>query len=233
MTLKTDLEQYCHDIFTSQWTERNGTVVPSDASVTMLNDGVFIDATVLYADLADSTVMVDDYPARFAAEVYKAFLYSAVRVIKSHNGEITAYDGDRVMAVFIGERKNTRAVKAALQINWIVKNVVQAQLKAFYTNSNFVLNHVVGIDTSKLLVAKTGARGANDLVWVGRAANHAAKLAALPHQRPTYISSGVYTAIADEVKFGGNPRQDMWTALTWNTFDDRTIYGSTFWWAVT
>ena len=36
----------------------------------------------------------------------------------------------------------------------------------------------VGIDTSELFVARTGIRRANDLVWVGRAANHAAKLSA-------------------------------------------------------
>ena len=33
----------------------------------------------------------------------------------------------------------------------------------------------LGIDTSKLFVARTGIRKSNDLVWVGRAANYAAK----------------------------------------------------------
>jgi hypothetical protein len=35
----------------------------------------------------------------------------------------TAFDGDRVMAVFIGDSKNTSAVKAALQINYVTKHL--------------------------------------------------------------------------------------------------------------
>lgn len=231
MTLKTDIEAFVKKTFADQWTTRKGNVVPSDTSVTLGNDAVEIEATVLYADLADSTVMVDTSTPMFAAEVYKAFLHCAVKIIRSNGGEVTAYDGDRVMAVFIGDLKNTRAVKAALQINWAVKNIVQVELKAWYTSSDFVLGHVVGIDTSSIMVAKTGIRGANDLVWVGRAANHAAKMASLPHARPTYISSDVYQSIADEVKLTHGV--DMWTRLRWNTFDDRIIYGSTYWWAFT
>lgn len=36
-------------------------MVPTDTSVTLGNDAVLIDAAVLYADLADSTEMVDGY----------------------------------------------------------------------------------------------------------------------------------------------------------------------------
>jgi len=232
MPLKTDLEQYCHGIFHQAWSERNGTVVPTDTSVTAGTDAVLIDAAVLYADLADSTVMVDKHSARFCAEVYKTFLYCSARIIRSLAGEITAYDGDRVMAVFIGEGKETRAVKAALQINWTMINVVQPQLKLVYKTTDFVLKHVVGIDTSSLFVAKTGIRGNNDLVWVGRAANYAAKLAALPESRATYITAEVYNNMDRSATFGGNPAENMWKPYKWNTFDDRTIYGSTWHWRV-
>jgi hypothetical protein len=72
------------------------------------------------------------------------------------------------------------------------------------------INHVTGIDTSDLFVAKTGVRGANDLVWVGRAANYAAKLTALPPAYPTYITKEVYDALANDGgyqmvgNYGGN-----------------------------
>ena len=157
-------------IFRSVWTERDGQVVPDDTSVKLGNDAVKLDATVLYADMADSTKLVDAYKPAFAAEIYKTFLLTAARIIKFEGGEITAYDGDRVMAVFIGNSKNTSAARAALKINWAAKNIVQPALKAQYQHETYQLKHVVGIDTSKLFAAKTGVRGANDLVWVGRAA---------------------------------------------------------------
>jgi class 3 adenylate cyclase len=71
--------------------------------------------------------------------------------------------------------KNTRAARVSLKINHCVRNIINPAAKAQYSEADFVLQQTVGIDTSKLLVARTGVRGANDLVWVGRAANYAAK----------------------------------------------------------
>lgn len=228
MTLKTELETRCAEIFRSPWTTRAGRVVPAESDVGLGNDGVELDATVLYADIADSTQMVDSLPPASAAEIYKAFLHNAAKIITSNGGTITAYDGDRVMAVFIGDYKNTSAVKAALKINYATKKIVQPAMKAIYTNRDHVINHVVGIDTSKLLVARTGIRGSNDLVWVGRAANHAAKMAALDHSYPTYITAEVYDRLADEAKISNGA--NMWEACTWNA-QGRKIYRSTYWWS--
>jgi class 3 adenylate cyclase len=183
--LKADLEKEVTAVFKAKWDEREGNVVPDDYSLTLANDAVKLDATVLYADLADSTKMVAGHAAFFAAEMYKTFLHCAAKIIRSEDGVVTAYDGDRVMAVYIGELKNTRAVRSALKINAAVLNIINPSQQAIYTKSAFTLKHVVGVDTSQLFVAKTGVRGANDLVWVGRAANYAAKLSSLPRTRRT------------------------------------------------
>lgn len=231
MALRDDLEAQVKSFFTTQWTRRDGQVVPGDASITLNNDGVDLEAAVLYADLRASTAMVDSYKDWFAAEVYKAYLYCAARIITSMSGTVTAYDGDRIMAVFIGDLKCTNAAKAALKINWMASNTVQAALKQHYPNTNFVLRHTVGVDKSKLLVAKTGARGANDLVWVGRAANHAAKLTNLNSYK-AYVTGEVYDAMNADAKVGGNPAQNMWTERSWTNMNNRRIYGSSWEWSV-
>ena len=117
MTLKTDIETQIRNILYTLWDERKGTVVPHDKSVGLGNEAIIIDGTVLYADLTGSTQLVDSQSQWFAAEIYKMYLASAARVIRNEGGEITAYDGDRIMAVFIGDSKNSSAVKAALKIN--------------------------------------------------------------------------------------------------------------------
>ena len=66
---------------------------------------------------------MDGHKAHFAAEVYKAFLRCAARIIRAEGGAITAYDGDRVMAVFVGEGKNTAAVRCALKVHWAGGNL--------------------------------------------------------------------------------------------------------------
>ena len=155
---------------------------------------------MLYADLADSTKLVDSQAAFLAAEIYKTFLHCAAKIIRSEDGVITAYDGDRIMAVYIGDMKNTRAVRSAMRINYAGLYIINPAQQSFYTSTSYTLKHVVGIDTSELFVAKTGVRGANDLVWVGRAANYAAKLATLPDSYPSYITKEVYDAMIKDVR---------------------------------
>lgn len=230
MTLKDELETWCADVFGSRWEARSGINVPdADSRLGLMNEAIELEGTVLYADMADSTKMVDAKTAPRAAEIYKTFLHCAARVIRSMGGTITAYDGDRIMAVFVGDSKNTDAAKAALQLRWAVANIVMPQMQRVYQNDTYVLNHVTGIDTSALFVAKTGVRGANDLVWVGRAANHAAKLSTLPASY-SYITDTVFQRLANSSKYSSDGIL-MWEAVRWNTFNDALIYRSNWWWA--
>lgn len=227
MGLKDDLACTVRKIFADQWTTRDGQVVPESDSIGLGNDGVKLDGTVLYADLSASTGLVDAKASLFAAEVYKSYLHCAAKIIRSEGGSITAYDGDRVMAVFIGGSKNTSAARAALKINWVVRDLINPLLAAQYPSANYQVKQTVGVDTSKLLVARTGIRGSNDLVWVGSAANHAAKMCSLTPDFPTRISAGVYSMLHESLKRTDN--RPMWQEATWN---GSTIYRSTWWWPV-
>jgi len=229
MALKDDLERRVKEIFDSSWTTRDGNVVPDDGSVTLGNDAVKLSATVLYADLSGSTSMVDTKDKAFSAEVYKSYLHVAAKIINAENGTITAYDGDRIMAVFIGGSKNSTAARCALKLNWAVKNIVNPAITSQYGEGYYAVKHVVGIDTSELFIAKTGVRGANDLVWVGRAANYAAKLSSF-NEFPTYITDSVYNALEDKSKYSKSV--DMWQARTWTAMNNMRVYGSTYWWSL-
>lgn len=228
MTSKEILDQI-KSVFATEWKIREGRQVPSDSNVQLGNDAVLIEATVLYADMAESTSLVDGFKNWFAAEIYKAYLLGACRVISNHGGQITAFDGDRVMAVFMGDSKNTSAVKSALQINYLVRQI-NTLIKVTYPNTSYVLKHTVGVDTSQLFVAKTGLRNSNDLVWVGRAANYAAKLSALGESDyPTHITEDVFNKLRQDAKVGGEPPQSMWEKVTWPE-KGITVYRSKWWW---
>jgi class 3 adenylate cyclase len=231
--LKNDLTQEVGSIFQDAWNVQTAQAVP-DPKDLCLNSNHAKDletATVLYADLDGSTWMVDNSEWELSAGVYKAFLRCAAAVIRSEGGTITAYDGDRVMAVFTGGTKNTDAVRCGLKINWAVKNIIQPALDAKYPRSNFKVAHTVGIDTSRLRAARIGVHGDNDLVWIGRAANYAAKLNDFPGP-PTRITKTVYDKMKDSSKFGGTENKNMWTPYTWNAMNKLPIYCSTWWWRV-
>jgi class 3 adenylate cyclase len=232
VTLKDELETYVANVFAETWTRRQGQKVPDTDDVALRNEAVELDATVLYADLAGSTKLVETKRDWVAADVYKSYLYCAAKVIRSNGGAITAYDGDRVMAVFIGGMKNSNAAKSGLQINWAVKNIVMPRYRLKFPETTFELKQRVGIDTSKLFIARTGIRGNNDLVWVGNAANHAAKMAALDPVYPTYISDQVYRMLKDWAKYGGKEsKSNMWTSLGSSDLG-YPLYGSAWTWSV-
>jgi class 3 adenylate cyclase len=137
------------------------------------------------------------------------------------------------MAVYVGDSKNSSAALTALKINYAMQEIVVPAMRSVYTQTTYVPKHVVGIDTSDLLIARTGVRGANDLVWVGRSANYAAKLAALPEQYATYVTTDVFDRLRDDVKRSNSGQgESMWTALTWNSCGGRQIYGSRWQWRV-
>jgi class 3 adenylate cyclase len=229
MSLNDDLQSEVAEFFKSGWDIRDGTVVPDTDDLALGNEGVRLEATVLYADMAGSTALVDNYKGEFAAEIYKAYLHCAAKAVRNEGGEITAYDGDRIMAVFLGESKNTSAARAALKINYARIKIINPAIKAQYRNTAYQVEHAVGIDTSSLLVARTGVRGSNDLVWVGRAANYAAKLTDLAASY-TYITKDVYDVLNKSAKISDGA--EMWERMTWTAMKGLTIYRSSWWWSV-
>ena len=89
MTSK-DILAEINNIFSTRWSTREGRKVPEAEDVSLGNDAVSLDGTVLYADMADSTGLVNNFKDWFAADVYKAYLVSACRIIRYNDGGITA-----------------------------------------------------------------------------------------------------------------------------------------------
>ena len=230
MALGDDLTSEVNKIFQEKWTTRVGRVVPEPDDLKLGNDAVKTDGTVLYADLDESTALVNSKTATFAAEIYKTYLVCAARIIRNEGGSITGYDGDRIMAVFIGEGRNSVAARAGLKINYAVLKIINPAIKSIYRNTTYEVKHQVGIDSSELFVARTGIRGANDLVWVGRAANYAAKLSARSGPA-TQITADVYNKLNEKTKIGSNG-QNMWQPGSAREIGNSRIYTSTWHWRV-
>jgi class 3 adenylate cyclase len=232
MPLRDELEKYVGDTFRSRWTARDGNVVPQPEDLTLDNTAVrFAQATVLYADLAGSTRMVEGYKWHFAGEIYKNYLYCASRLIRNEGGEITAYDGDRVMGVFIGDHQSSNAAKCALKINHAVREIINPAIRIQYASSNYAVTQCIGIDTSEVRASRTGVRGDNDLVWIGRAPNYAAKLAELSGIGPTWITEAVFGRLSNDAKYASDGRL-MWEKRSWSQMSNQVVYLSTWSWKI-
>lgn len=224
---------------TAAWSITNGTVVPTTDDIVMRNGGRLLDATYAYADLADSSKIAQTLKKEAAAKIIRAFVNSATRILRNFGGEIRSFDGDRVMAIFVGDDKNWNAVRAAFAINWAVVEVIRPAIKSNWSDGEDFCNisHRVGIDTGESLIVRGGARNNNDLISVGAAPNIAAKLSDLKNGHTTYITDRVYGELADNLLYyeSSGYRQNCWSKLyssiqiggTYNT-----VYGSTVYWGI-
>jgi class 3 adenylate cyclase len=233
MSLIDDLTSETNKIVRSAWTRRDGEKIPESEDVGLGNDCVDLEATFLYADLMDSTELALQ-SQNIAAEVVKVYLMGTTRIIRDVGGDIRSFDGDRVMGIFFGKRKNTEATQAALKINYFFTYILMPAFTNFYKSSTLSLAQAVGIDTSKVMTVRAGIRNNNDLVWIGRAPNVAAKLSAIRESGySSYLSETVFDRMLDESKYGGRPRQLMWEKRSWaagTSYGVGTVYRSGWWW---
>lgn len=232
MALKENLKGAVTSIYATAFVERDGQKIPASEDVALANGAVKLDAAFLYADLAGSGLIAKSCPWDTTAKILRAYLDCAVRIIRSHGGEIRSFDGDRVMGVFLGDRKCTNAVKAALQINWATANIVQKEATGRFAsvkNNAVKIRQACGVDVGLSRAVRAGIRNNNDLIWIGRPPSLAAKLSDFrEYPYCTFISAATYGAIDAEVKIAGDKNIWEWKRVPF-AGGEELIYRSSYW----
>jgi adenylate cyclase len=223
--LKNKVEAYAIEKYEIEQT----TIVPDTdhQKLTFGNKGLRGEFAFLFFDIRKSSELHSTYGYAKAAKIYQSFCDINVRVIEANDGFVRAFDGDRVMGVFVGSSKNNNAVQAAMQIQWGIRNILNPTLKTKIVCGG-------GVDSGEILVTKVGKgrdKNNNDLVWIGKADNYASHLSneALDS---VVISTNAYNALLDDKKtFNG---QSMWKAklLTLKTGAAINCYESGWSWKI-
>lgn len=233
MGIEEDTKSGIDGVLDEAWVITNGTVVPTTEDVTLKNGGRLITATYLYADLAGSSQLAQTVDKKIVGKVIRAYLNAATRLLNHYDGKIRSFDGDRVMAIFMGNSKNTSAVKAAFALNWAVQQIIRGKLDKKWPTSlkDYTMHHGVGIDTGEALIVRGGVRNHSDLVSIGSAPNIAAKLSDLRHAPDIYITDHVFNNIHSSVKRDLKDTYDVWKKQPDQTVGGATvtIYGASYW----
>lgn len=218
-----DIESQIKTILNEEWNVRESTEVPSTDSVAHKNGAVKIEAAFLYADLAGSTQLQKDYNSTFSARAVRMYLGGSSEIIRQHGGAIKSFDGDRVMGVFTGGSKRNDSVRAAFAINWLVKEVIAPLVRTRHEDAGckvWVPDHGIGIDCGEVFVARAGVRNKpnehnhNDLVFIGRAPNVAAKLSAIREANEIIVTHDVYSSLSVNQKKRLNSDTNPWRGPT-------------------
>jgi len=233
MALLERLTNRVRYVLNQPWSIRRGFGVPRTSGVTLVNGGVELVATMLYADLADSTLLATYADPKVAAKVIKVFLGPVCDIIREHAGDIRSFDGDRVMGVFIGPNRNDRAVRAALHINQAMHFVIRPAVEQLFPGlraAGFLLHHGVGIDEGQVMAVRAGVRDHNDLAWIGRAPNVAAKLSAIrDSQHSVLITNPVFQDLSWPMRMSPDGSLPIWTTRNWPSApapEVATVYGT-------
>lgn len=234
MALSDEITTAVRIVVDTPFITRNGQVVPETESVALQDGAVKVDATYVYADLADSSKAAQTLNQDVTAKIIRSYLNAATRTLSHYGGAIRSFDGDRVMAIFIGNPKNNNAVRAALALNWSVEQVIKPKLTQKWPTlwTYWTLKHGVGIATGNALIVRGGVRDNNDLVSIGEAPNVAAKLSELRDTPATYITQTVYDQLNDPQKLSGDRTRNMWTNQGTQSIGGKTfaVLGSAWYW---
>lgn len=154
-----DFETKLTSILYSSWNIQDARVVPKTEDVVQRDGAKRLEATYLYADMADSTLLVKRFPAEIAARVVRAYLRIAVDCIRAKGGHIRSFDGDRVMGIFIGGSRRNDAVGAGLNITWVVEKVLNPNLDILLWDSvdpKWKVSHRSGVDDGERDCCRNG-----------------------------------------------------------------------------
>lgn len=219
-------------LFGTNFQQRDGRIVPSSSDVTLKDGAVKVDAVFLYSDLAGSALLSQTCPWTTTAKVIRSFLDCATRLIIKHGGYVRSFDGDRVMGVFMGDRKSSNASICGREIHWAVRKVIQPAAESKFKSikeNGIEIRNCSGLDLGEVRAVRSGIRDNNDLIWVGKAASFSAKLSDVRETGyHTFISKRVYHALADDAKFSDG--KNMWTSSSIE-FAGKTeiVYKSNHW----
>lgn len=227
------LKERVDTLFGTKFQSRDGQVVPSSTDVTIKDGAVKLDAAFLYSDLAGSALLSKACPWTTTAKIIRAFLDCSTRLILKNGGIVRSFDGDRVMGVFLGDRKNSNSTICGREIHWAVRKIIHPRAEkqfASIRNNGVEIRNCSGIDVGEVHAVRSGVRANNDLIWIGQAASFSAKLSDVRDTGfHTYISSRVYSQLASDAKITSE-NNNMWTKSSLEfAGKNETVYKSNLW----
>ncbi len=164
-----------------------GRFVPKAVADTMIQqegalEPVDREATVLVADVAGFTALTETKGAQAIVDTFNAYFEAASEVIGKHNGVVTQFIGDAVLATF-----NVPAEDPEHEQHGIDASVDLVKLVRSTTFAGERLTIRVGVSTGPVIAGNVGGGGRTTYKVYGEAVNLASRLEALNKEQGTSI----------------------------------------------
>ena len=174
--------------------ETLGRFVPTDVAKTLLTEGgelapVQSEATVLFSDLEGFTALTETLGPDGIVELLNEYFEVMVEILERHNGVVTQFQGDAILATFNVPVPDPDHAANALRAALMMQSAVRRREFAGRR-----LGSRIGINTGRLVAGAVGAKGRLSYTVHGDAVNLAARLEALNKELGTRILVSAATA---------------------------------------
>jgi adenylate cyclase len=158
------VSEYLNQSYTKEETR----IVPKRTDLTFGNTTkIMPHVVVLYVDMRKSKKILSDATTFWSVKIHKSFLLALTHCVEKREGHMRSFNGDGILAFFIGENAASRAVRAAMDTKGFILKMNEQLEKAGKNKIDFG----IGIGQGKIQVAKSGKAGDDmtkqDLIWVG------------------------------------------------------------------
>ena len=191
--------------------------VPEPGDIPLGKKAAQLEATALFIDLRQSSDITNSFRRQTAAKMFKSYFDGAVRITNAHSGTVRSFNGDGMLALFVGDFRSSNAAKAAMETVWFVREVLRPKFQRYFANNRSALGQDLsfdigcGLDDGVIYAVRVGIRGTNDVSWVGRCTNTAAKLSnGTLHPNNIAITREAYNRLHESRKTSTDGRR-MWS----------------------
>ncbi|WP_169727538.1 adenylate/guanylate cyclase domain-containing protein [Granulosicoccus antarcticus] len=153
-----------------------GQFIPEEVARNLLSDGGSLKtensvATLLYSDIEGFTRLTESQGSTRVVAILNAYFSAMVDILERHQGVVTQFHGDAILATFNVPISNDEHARNALLAASQMLNCIDTQ-----TFADHSLRIRIGIDTGPVVAGAVGAAGRLSYTVYGNSVNLAARL---------------------------------------------------------
>lgn len=148
-------------------------------------------AAMLFSDIRGYTAFAETVDPEVVVEMLNSYLDTQTAIVETHGGDVDKFIADELVAVFLGEGMERRAVASALDIQEAMTGLLRA-------HPEWDLHVGIGISAGEVVMGAMGARERMDFTVLGDPVNLASRLCDAAPPRSILVSEPVQAALADD-----------------------------------
>lgn len=238
MSLKTDIINAVNSIIDNQMEILDTRYVPDieDTYLTFGLRGKRFQCVCFHIDMRGSTAILEKHNSNVVIKIHKAYFITIVKIVKSLGGEVRSFNGDSILAFFMGNDANAieSAIKAAMQTKYLLMNDEESLKIKVKNKYDTDIDIGIGLDIGTVTTAKVGISGDNnkDLIWIGSNVNRSVKISDT-REYPNHIgiTKRLYDNLTNNTKYSNN--KNMWqkSKFIYNGVEEE-MYITSYCWSV-